>query len=95
MSTEYKIHQFSGSDALYLDEHSSVADLVRHQTISDRSEFTNEVAKDLTADEIARMAVEMLKVASYLDPEAITRTAQHLGEKDDWGYYAETIRGLL
>jgi hypothetical protein len=95
MSTEYKIHQFPGSDALYLDEHSSVVDLRRYQEIGKGGTFSNTVAEGLTADEVARMAVEMLKVASYLDPEAIPRTAQHLGEKDDWDYYAETIRGLL
>ena len=82
MSTEYIVLKPAHGPSTVLVEQSGLANF-------------RIISKGLTADDLSLMAVEMLKVASYLDPEAIKRTAQHLGEKEDWDYYAGVIRELL
>ena len=92
MSTEYVVLRRESGVEVEITESSSLGDMtVQHPD----GEYWSPVLRRLTADEIALMAVEMIKVASYLDPEAIQRTAQKLGEKSDWDYYQGVIRELL
>lgn len=93
MSTEYPLTDYDRGMSLI--ETSGKADLCKIAGYSHREGRRKVLVRDLTADELALMAVEMLKVASYMDPEAIQRTAQKLGEKPDWDYYQSVIRDLL
>ena len=93
MSTEYVLLERDDGSSILLAEESGKAYFGEGLDITTKSH--KGFLGHLTADEVARMAVEMLKVASYLDPDSLQRTAKHLGEKDDWRYYHGIIRDLL
>lgn len=91
MSTDYEVLK-RGGETLVALEHSSKLDLLLFKQDSDD---VAPILEELSPDQVVMLAVELLKVSSYVDPEALHRVAKEIGDKPDWGYYHEVLRGLL